>query len=96
MKEFNEFEMYHSQRDTAEIPRFIEEAADNVFQHDHPGSCAYGAFEAHCHGVRILDGHRAASWDPTAPSVGMHLGVADLTYLLSQDLHLTFDVFPQG
>ena len=87
-KEFNEFEMYHSQRDTAEIPRFIEDAADHVFHHDHPGSCAYGAIEgqsalalAHCSSVRILDGQRAALWDPTAPSVEMHLSVADLEVL---------------
>ena len=71
-----------------EIPRFIEDAADHVFHHDHPGGCAYGAIEgqsalalAHCSSVRILDGQRAALWDPTAPSVEMHLSVADLEVL---------------
>ena len=78
----------HSQRDTAEIPRFIEEAADHVFHHDHPEGGAYGAIEAqsalalaHCSSARILDGQRAALWDPTAPSVEMHLSVADLEVL---------------
>ena len=78
----------HSQRDTAEILWFIEEAADHVFHHDHPWGCAYGAIKAqsatapgHCTVVRILDGQRAALWNPAAPSVEMHLSVTDLEEL---------------
>ena len=90
VKEFNDFEMYHFHLDTTEIPRFIEEAADHVFHFDHPEGCAYGAeaqsapAPAYCHGVRILDGQRAALWDPTAPSVEMHLIVADLEVLAEE------------
>ena len=91
VKEFNDLGVHHSQRDTTETPRFIEEAADHVFHHDHPEGCAYGTIEAqsapapaHCHDVRILNAQCAALWDPSVPSVEMHLGVADLEVLAEE------------
>ena len=54
----------------------------------------YGAIEAqsadepaHCHGIKILGDGVAVLWDPTAPSVEMHLPLADLeTFAEGRDL----------
>ncbi|CAK0816567.1 unnamed protein product, partial [Prorocentrum cordatum] len=88
VKEFNESELDHSQRDATKIPQFTKETMDNVFRRDNPEGAVYGVIEvqpapapAHCHGVRILEGGCVGLWDPTAPSVEMQLRMAELETL---------------